>query len=66
MNPTDHTPKLSALRRRLRKAPRDAGQAVTEILMYSAIIVGVIVVVGAALQALGVDIIAKISSALGI
>ena len=66
MSPTRQTPTLRALRRRLREAPSDAGQAVTEILMYSAIIVGVIVVIGAALQALGVDIVSKISSALGV
>ena len=39
---------------------------VAHVLMYSAIIVGVIVVIGAALQALGVDIIAKLSSVLGV
>ena len=66
MTPPATTRSSTALRRRLRDAPTDAGQAVTEILMYSAIIVGVIVVIGAALQALGVDIVDKISSALGI
>ncbi|MFT3852012.1 MAG: hypothetical protein QM733_04635 [Ilumatobacteraceae bacterium] len=66
MIPTRQTPALTALRRRLREAPSDAGQAVTEILMYGAIIVGVIVVIGAALQALGVNIIEKMSSVLGI
>ena len=66
MNPTRTTTRLAALRRRLRAVPRDAGQATTELLMYSAVIVGVIVAIGAALQILGVDIIAKISTALGV
>jgi len=66
MTPTRVLKHVVALRRRLRAARRDAGQATTELLMYGAVIVGVIVVIGGALQALGVDIIAKISTALGL
>lgn len=66
MNPTRTTRRLAALRRRLRAVPCDAGQATTELLMYSAVIVGVIIAIGAALQVLGVDIIGKISTALGV
>lgn len=66
MYPTRQNPRLKALRTRLRQAPADAGQAVTEILMYSAIMVGVILAIGAALQLLGVNVIEKISGALGL
>ena len=44
-------------RRRHQRVDPEAGQAVTEVLMYGAVIVGVVVVIGAALQALGVDIV---------
>jgi hypothetical protein len=66
MIPTRVPRQIAALRRRLQLADPEAGQATTEILMYGAVIVGVVVVIGAALQTLGVDIVGKISSALGI
>jgi hypothetical protein len=59
-------PLQSAIGRRLDGGDPQAGQAVTEVLMYAAVIVGVIIVIGAGLQALGVDIVGKISTALGI
>jgi hypothetical protein len=62
-----HIPKAVAdLRRRQQDTDPEAGQAVSEVVMYGAVIVGVIVVIGAALQALGLDIVSKIGEALGI
>jgi hypothetical protein len=66
MLPTRVPRQMAQLRRRLRTTDPESGQAVTEVLMYGAVIVGVVVVIGAALQTLGVDIVGKISSALGI
>jgi hypothetical protein len=66
MLPTRVPRQMAQLRRRLRATDPESGQAVTEVLMYGAVIVGVVVVIGAALQTLGVDIVGKISSALGI
>lgn len=66
MIPTRVPPQVAALQRRRENTDPEAGQAVTEVLMYGAVIVGVVVVIGAALQALGVDLVGRISNALGI
>jgi len=52
--------------RRHRRGTGDDGQAVTEVLMYGAVIVVVVVAVGAALEALGVEVIENIRGALGL
>ena len=57
---------VADLRRRQQDIDPEAGQAVSEVVMYGAVIVGVIVVIGAALQVLGLDIVSKIGDALGI
>jgi len=57
---------VAELHRRHRATDPESGQAVSEVLMYSAVIVLVIVAVGAALQALGVEIIDSVRSALGL
>ena len=66
MQPTRIPKPVAELRRRHQAVDREAGQAVSEVVMYSAVIVGVIVVIGAALQALGVDLVGRIGDALGI
>ena len=66
MTPTRVPKQWAALQRRRHGTDPESGQAVSEVLMYSAIIVGVVVVIGAALQALGVDIVGRIGDALGI
>jgi hypothetical protein len=65
VQPTRIPKHVAELRRRHQAVDREAGQAVSEVVMYSAVIVGVIVIIGAALQALGVDIVGKIGDALG-
>ena len=65
MQPTRIPKAVTQLRRRHQAVDSEAGQAVSEVVMYGAVIVGVIVVIGAALQALGVDIVGKIVDALG-
>lgn len=60
-------PKQTAhLHRPRRRGTGDNGQAVTEVLMYSAVIVVVVVAVGAALEALGVEVVESIRNALGL
>jgi hypothetical protein len=66
MLPTRLPRQMAEMHRRLRAADPEAGQAVTEVLMYGAVIVGVVVAIGAALQLLGVDIVSNIRSALGV
>ena len=66
MTPTRVPKQWAALQHRRRGIDPEAGQAVTEVLMYGAIIVGVVVVIGAALQTLGVDIVGRLGDALGI
>jgi len=66
MQPTRIPKAVTELRRRHQSIDSEAGQAVSEVVMYGAVIVGVIVVIGAALQALGLDIVGKIGEALGI
>ena len=65
MQPTRIPKAVTELRRRRQAVDPEAGQAVSEVVMYGAVIVGVIVVIGAALQALGLDIVGKIGDALG-
>jgi hypothetical protein len=66
MTPTRVPKQWVALQRRRHGIDPEAGQAVSEVLMYGAIIVGVVVVIGAALQALGVNIVGRIGDALGV
>jgi len=66
MQPTRIPKAVTEVRRRHQSVDPEAGQAVSEVVMYGAVIVGVIVVIGAALQALGLDIVSKIGDALGI
>jgi hypothetical protein len=65
MQPTRIPKHVAELHRRHQAVDPEAGQAVSEVVMYGAVIVGVIVVIGAALQALGVDLVQRIGDALG-
>lgn len=65
MQPTRIPKQINDLHRR-RRATGDDGQAVTEVLMYGAVIVVVVVAVGAALEALGVEVVESIRNALGL
>jgi hypothetical protein len=65
MTPTRVPKQLTWLRARRVAVDPESGQVVTEYLMWGAVVVGVIVIVGAALEALGVDVINNIRSALG-
>ena len=53
MQPTRIPKAVTELRRRHQSVDPEAGQAVSEVVMYGAVIVGVIQVIGAALQAPG-------------
>jgi hypothetical protein len=66
MTPTRVPRQVAALHERRRGVDPQAGQATAEILMWSAVVVGVIVVIGAALQVLGVDVIDRMRSAVGL
>ena len=66
MTPTRVPRQIAQLRDRRRGLDPEAGQAITEILMYGAVIVVVVVVIGAALEALGVDVVDNIRGALGL
>ena len=65
-DPTRVPRQIAQLRDRRRGLDPESGQAITEILMYGAVIVVVVVAVGAALEALGVDVVNNIRSALGL
>jgi hypothetical protein len=66
MTPTRVPKQLAWLRARRAGVDPESGQVVTEYLMWGAVVVGVIVIVGAALEALGVDVINNIRGALGV
>jgi hypothetical protein len=64
VTPTRVPKQLAWLRRRRHDLDPEAGQVTTEYLAWGAIIVGIIVVIGAALQALGTDVIGAIRDAI--
>ena len=66
MQPTRIPKAVTELRRRHQSVDPEAGQAVSEVVMYGAVIVGVVAVIAADQQALGLDIVGKIGEALGI